>query len=90
MALILRTLEEHLSQFSPEILDTICTEEHLVMLCTSIADWRDLSPYLRLTPSEEYAIAATFPPSSHSRQCIDALRKWRESRGITATYRYIL
>ena len=80
-------LGEQLSKFPAELLDSPCDDTHLVKLSQSIVDWRDLSPYLRLSPAEERGILTVFPPTTPARQRIDMLRTWREKFGEDATYR---
>ena len=81
------SLEEKLSKFPGHLLDSPCNDADLVKLSQSIIQWRDLSPYLRLTPAEETRILTAFPPTSPARQCIDMLRTWREKFGTKANYR---
>ena len=81
------SLETQLSKFSTEILDSPCSDYHLVRLSQSIAEWRDLSPYLHLSPVEERGILTAFPPATPARQRIDMLRIWKEKSGTNATYR---
>ena len=88
-AITVRTssLEEQLSKFSAELLDRPCADAHLVKLSQSIAEWRDLSPYLHLSEAEERGILTAFPPATPARQRIDMLRTWKEKLGTNATYR---
>ena len=81
------SLDEQLSKFPAELLDSPCADAHLVKLSQSIAEWRDLSPYLHLNPAEERGILTAFPPTTPARQRIDMLRTWRDKFGIDATYR---
>ena len=80
----IHSLEEQLSKFPAELLDSPCADAHLVKLSQSIAEWRDLSPYLSLSPAEERGILTAFPPA---RQCIDMLRTWRDKFGVNAYYK---
>ena len=82
----IHSLEEQLSKFPAQLLDSPCADAHLVKLSQSIAEWRDLSPYLRLSPSEEREILTAFPPATPARQRIDMLRTWRDKFGDNATY----
>ena len=61
-----------------------CTEEHLAQITIWIADWRALSPFLGLTEAEEIAILE----STHSvpARKMAMLRKWKQKKGMTATY----
>ena len=83
----IHSLEEQLSKFPAQLLDSPCADAHVVKLSQSIAEWRDLSPYLRLSPSEERGILTVFPPATPARQRIDMLRTWRDKFGLDATYR---
>ena len=58
----IHSLEEQLSKFPVELLDSPCADAHLVKLSQSIAEWRDLSPYLHLSPAEERGILTALPP----------------------------
>ena len=83
----IHSLEEQLSKFPAELLDSPCADAHLVKLSQSIAEWRDLSPYLHLSPAEERGILTALPPATPARQRIDMLRTWRNKFGTSATYR---
>ena len=83
----IHSLDEQLSKFPAELLDSPCADAHLVKLSQSIAEWRDLSPYLRLSPAEERGILTAFPPATPARQRIDMLRTWRDKFGVDANYR---
>ena len=83
----IHSLEEQLSKFPAQLLDSPCADAHLVKLSQSIAEWRDLSPYLRLSPAEERGILTAFPLATAARQRIDMLRTWRDKFGLDATYR---
>ena len=85
----IHSLEEQLSKFPAHLLDSPCADAHLVKLSQSVAEWRDLSPYLRLSPAEERGILTAFPPATPARQRIDMLRTWRDKFGTSATYRCI-
>ena len=83
----IHSLEEQLSKFPAELLDRPCADAHLVKLSRSISEWRELSPYLHLSPAEERGILTAFPPATPAQQCIDMLRTWRDKFGTGATYR---
>ena len=85
----IHSLEEQLSKFPAELLDSPCADAHLVKLSQSIAEWRDLSPYLRLSPAEERGVLTAFPPATPARQCIDMLRTWRDKFGANTNYRWV-
>ena len=81
------SLEDRLSKFPSLLLDCPCTNAHLVKLCRSIMNWRDLSPYLRLTPAEETRIVTSFPAASHDTQCNEMFKTWKKTFGMKANYR---
>ena len=81
------SLEEQLSKFSSQLLDSPCADAHLVKLSQSIAEWRDLSPYLRLSPAEERGILSASHQVTPARQCSELFRVWRNKFGASATYR---
>ena len=81
------SLEDRLSKFPSLLLDCPCTDAHLVKLCRSIMNWRDLPPYLRLTPAEETRIVTSFPAASHDTQCTEMFKIWKETFGMKANYR---
>ena len=83
----IHSLEEQLSKFPAQLLDSLCADAHLVKLSQSIAEWRDLSTYLRLSPSVEREILTSFSPDTTARQRIDMLRTWKDKFGTSATYR---
>ena len=83
----IHSLEEQLSKCPAQLLDSPCADARLVKLSQSIAEWRDLSPYLRLSPAEERGILTALPPATPARQRIDMLRTWRDKFGLDATYR---
>ena len=83
----IHSLEEQLSKLPAELLDSPCADAHLVKLSQSIAEWRDLSPYLCLSPAEERGILTALPPATPARQRIDMLRTWRDKFGVNANYR---
>ena len=75
----IHNLEEQLSKFPAELLDNLCADVHLDKLSRSIAEWRDLSPYLCLSPAEERGVLTAFSPATPARQLIDMLRTWRDN-----------
>ena len=83
----IHSLEEQLSKFPAQLLDSPCADVHLVKLSQSIAEWRDLSPYLRLNPAEERGILSASHQVTPARQCYEMFRIWRERLGENATYR---
>ena len=83
----IHSLEEQLSKFTAELLDSPCVNSHLVKLSQSIAEWQDLSPYIQLTLAEEMGILTASPQVSPIRQCTEMFRIWRERLGPRANYR---
>ena len=83
----IHSLEEQLSKFPAELLDSPCANAHLVKLSQSIAEWQELAPYMQLTLAEERGILTAFPPATPARQCTEMFRLWREKLGVDANYR---
>ena len=81
------SLEESLSKVPSQVLDSPFTDADIIRLSRYILHWRDLSPYLSLTPEEESRIVTSFPAASPSRQSIDMLRTWKEKWATNATYK---
>ena len=83
----IHSLEEQLSKFPAQLLDSPCADAHLVKLSQSIAEWRDLFPYLCLSPAEKKGILSASHQVTPARQCSEMFRIWRERLGENATYR---
>ena len=81
------SLEENLSKVPSQLLDSPFTDADIIRLSFCILHWRDLAPYLSLSPEEESRILTSFPAASPSRQSIDMLRTWKERWATNATYR---
>ena len=62
-----------------------CTDIHLALIGRSIVDWREIAPFLGLTEAEEIAILGSNPHSVPA-QKMAMLRKWRQKKGVEATY----
>ena len=81
------SLEEQLSKFPAQLLDSPCADAHLVKLSQSVTEWQDLAPYMRLTLAEERGILSASHQVTPARQCSEMFRIWRERLGEDATYR---
>ena len=66
--------------------DQKCLNDHLIHISTMIAQWRDIAPFLGLTPADEQNVIG-YPPIPIQRQRIEMLYKWSEKEGDKATYR---
>ena len=86
----IHSLEEQLSKFPAQFLDSPCANAHLVKLSQSVTEWQDLAPYMRLTLAEERGILSASHQVTPARQCSEMFRIWRERLGEDATYRYVL
>ena len=73
-------------QLHPSAWNRPCSDEHLRQVSQSIADWRDLAPFLDLTPTDEQNIIGFPSPRPLSAQRIAMLRTWRRKNGKSATY----
>ncbi len=80
------SLEEVLSGVPPEKLDQPCTDEHLCEVARHVTDWLILAPLLGISKAEEMEIMGNWPTNT-AKQKIEFLRKWREKRGSSGTYR---
>ena len=83
----IHSLEEQLSKFPTQLLDSPCADAHLVKLSQSVTEWQDLAPYMRLTLAEERGILSASHQVTPARQCSEMFRIWRERLGENATYR---
>ena len=83
----IHSLEEQLSKFPAQLLDSPCADAHLVKLSQSMTEWQDLAPYMRLTLAEERGILSASHQVTTARQCSEMFRIWRERLGENATYR---
>ena len=83
----IHSLEEQLSKFPAQLLDSPCADAHLVKLSQSVTEWQDLAPYMRLTLAEERGILSASHQVTPARQCSEIFRIWRERLGVSATYR---
>ena len=81
------SLEEQLSKFPTELLDSPCANSHLVKLSQSVAEWQDLALYMQLTLAEERGILTASPQVTLARQCTEMFRIWRERFRENANYR---
>ena len=81
------SLEEHLSKFPPQVLDSPCADDHLVKLTESFYDWQlQLSTSLQLTDVEVKDIEEAWSRKP-ARQRVELLRTWRRKLSSRATYR---
>ena len=74
------------SEQQPEDWKQPCLEEHLAEIAASIVRWREISPFLGITESEEQEILGAIPPLSVLEQKIAMLRLWKKKKGRAATY----
>ena len=85
----INSLEEQLSKFPAQLLDSPCANSDLVKLSQSVSEWQDLAPYMQLTLAEERGILTASPQVTPARQCSEMFRIWRERLGHNANYRYV-
>ena len=67
--------------------DEKCSDNNLREISDLITDWREVSPFLSLTPAEEQEIVACNPSLPVSRQKTKMLNIWMQKNGKGATYR---
>ena len=63
-----------------------CSEKHLRLISTKIAQWQDIAPFLNLTDVDEVEILGS-PPRSVPAQRHAMLKQWKQKRGAKATYK---
>ena len=81
------SLEEHLSKFPPQVLDSPCADDHLVKLTESFSEWQlHLSTSLQLTAVEVNDIEKAWPRDP-ARQRVEMFRRWRSKLSLQTTYR---
>ena len=79
-------LDDLLSSVSPNAMDSPCSDDHLKKLGLELSDWRVVAMLLGLKDSEIEDIQEK--GKSTAERGIMMLRKWRQSRGAQATYRW--
>ena len=87
----IHSLEEQLSKFPAQLLDSPCADAHQVKLSKSVTEWQDLAPYMRLTLAEERGILSASHQVTPARQCSEMFRimegeAWRECYLQVSTY----
>ena len=83
----IHSLEEQLSKFPANLLDSPCVHSHLVKLSQSVTEWQDLAPYMQLPLAEERGILTASPQVTAARQCTEMFRIWRERFRENANHR---
>ena len=81
-----RSLEDHLSEFPPRLLDTLCDEQVLIKLTAHFSEWQcQLAAALELTDVEVKDIEERW--RDLERQRVEMFRRWRRNISSQATYR---
>lgn len=81
------TVKELLLKLSPELLDIVCWEEHLLKLTKQFGKWIPLADYLGLTDVQQKEIENAWPRDP-GKQRMQMFSKWMNNMGNKATYRY--
>ena len=71
-------------QVAKSSLDVKCAEKHLTAITQSITSWKQLSPFLGLSPQDEEDIEAD--SSKNAERKVAMMRRWSEKFGEEATY----
>ena len=87
MATEQRKLDDLLSSVTPNTMDSPCSDDHLKKLGLELSDWRVVAMLLGLKDSEIEDVQEK--GKSTAERGIMMLRKWRQSRGEQATYRWV-
>ena len=80
------SLEEQLSKFSAELLDSPCVDAHLVKLTECFSEWQIISTGLELSKVEIQDIESNWPRNA-PRKRLEMFRKWQEKKRSHATLR---
>ena len=84
------SLEEQLSRFQDELLNSQCADSHLDKLIDTFSDWQShIAIGLGLTIVEICDIERAWPREPQ-RQRMEMFRKWKAKMDKQATYRYNL
>ena len=67
-----------------EWLERPCDDKHLLELSLAVTQWQSISPFLGLDQTDEEEIVELYQPR---RRGLQMLRKWKEKKGRSATYR---
>ena len=83
----LLSLEEQLSRFPSELLNSQCSDAHLAKLTDSFSDWQlHIATGLGLTMVEIKDIETAWPRDP-ARQRMEMFKEWKEKMETQATYR---
>ena len=81
------SLQEQLSRFPDELLDSQCADSHLIELTGCFSEWQSgIAAGLGLTMVEINDIETAWPREP-ARQRMEMFRKWQEKMNKRATYR---
>ena len=79
------SLEEQLSKFPAELLDSLCVESHLVKLTECFSEWQlNLSTTLELTAVEVRDIEEEW--QNPARRRVEMFRRWRNKLASTGVF----
>ena len=82
------SLDEQLSKFPAELLDSPCVDAHLVKLTECFSEWQIISTSLELSKVEIRDIESNWPRNA-ARQRLQMFRKWQEKKRSQATLRWV-
>ena len=83
----LLSLEEQLSRFPSELLNSQCSDAHFARLTDCFSDWQlHIATCLGLTMVEIKDIETAWPRDP-ARQRMEMFKKWKEKMDTQATYR---
>ena len=85
----LHCLEEQLSRFPSELLNSQCIDAHLAKLVNCFSEWQiHIAPELGLTMVDILDIETAWPRDP-ARQRMEMFKRWQEKMATQATYRYV-
>ena len=76
------------SNISADLLDTLVSDQDVATITKYLTKWEDLSPFLGLTQQDDTNISNTYRDYNYQKR--QALRKWKEIKGDSATYRALI
>ena len=82
------SLQEYLTRFPTELLDSPCADTHLDRLTECFSDWQTIAIDLELSKVEIQDIKSNWPRNI-ARQRLQMFRKWKEKKQSEATLRWV-
>ena len=78
-----------LKKIRRELLDSPVSDRHLAQIARDLRKWEEMAPFLGLSPAQEEEVRRTHQ-LDYGDQKREALRKWKQMKGDSATYRQLI